>query len=336
MLIVDAMAGIPNDEGENNYMRYRINQLLIGDPGEAKSQLLRYNARLIPGGRYESAQSSTGLSLTAQVEREKDRFTLRLGPVPLARGSVCTLNEIDKMKDMAEQNHFLDTMEEGRFTINKYGRNYDIQSNTSIIASANPINRTWNHHDKINTNEIPIIEQLRQRCDIISIFRSPKSKAELTAYIWQKREVERNYASGLYNDYARLIRNWLKYVRSLPLPAINKEAEDMLDNYICNMGDKGITGIKRRRESLRRLIISRARLKMKNVADEDDAEETMKFYNVMLLHEQQAIAVSKRPEIETRDVCINILKKMKSFGGYAVKELMDAARKESITICGFR
>jgi hypothetical protein len=103
----------------------------------------------------------------------------------------------------------------------------------------------------------------------------------------------------------------------------------MLDNYVCNMGDKGITGIKRRRESLRRLIISRACLKMKNVADEEDAEEVMKFYNVMLLHEQQAIAVSKRPEIETRDVCISILKKMKSFGGYAVKELMDAARKES-------
>jgi hypothetical protein len=71
ILMVFANAGIPNDRDPNNYTRHRIHQLLIGDPGEAKSRFASYiaDSKIIPGARYESAQSSTGLSLTAQVER---------------------------------------------------------------------------------------------------------------------------------------------------------------------------------------------------------------------------------------------------------------------------
>jgi hypothetical protein len=234
------------------------------------------------------------------------------------------------MKSLSEHHHFLDTMEEGEFTINKYGKHYKIPANTSVVASANPINQKWKDTEKIDLNEIPTIEQNIQRFDIISVFRAPTSKAGMIKYLRQKREVKRKYDAGEFDDYIRFLRNYFKYVRG-PLFStitIKKEAEDMLDTYVYEMPDRGITALKRRRESLRRLVTARARLKLKNIADEEDAEEVMKFYNVMLMHEQKTIAVSKRPEIETRDVCIEILKKNKSFP-YSYIELMEIARKNA-------
>jgi DNA replicative helicase MCM subunit Mcm2 (Cdc46/Mcm family) len=47
--------------------------------------------------------------------------------------------------------YLLDTMEEGEFTINKYGINAHVRSPTVIIASANPVKSSWdddNGNDK--------------------------------------------------------------------------------------------------------------------------------------------------------------------------------------------
>lgn len=45
----------------------KINAALIGDPGLVKSTLLRRTVRLVPNSKYESAQNSSGKSLTAIV-----------------------------------------------------------------------------------------------------------------------------------------------------------------------------------------------------------------------------------------------------------------------------
>jgi DNA replicative helicase MCM subunit Mcm2 (Cdc46/Mcm family) len=89
LIMVGANAGIPNIETRMP-KRMRLNALLIGDPSLAKSTVLRETVKVIPSARYESAQSSTGLSLTAQVSKEDGgTYTLRLGPIPLAKGSLC-------------------------------------------------------------------------------------------------------------------------------------------------------------------------------------------------------------------------------------------------------
>jgi DNA replicative helicase MCM subunit Mcm2 (Cdc46/Mcm family) len=46
----------------------KLNAALIGDPGLVKSTLLRRAVRLVPNSKYESAQNSSGKSLTAIVE----------------------------------------------------------------------------------------------------------------------------------------------------------------------------------------------------------------------------------------------------------------------------
>ena len=69
-------------------------QLLARDPGNAKSSLLKKTVSLVPKGRYESIQHLSAKSLTALVLKEEERYSLRLGPIPMARNSLCALNEI--------------------------------------------------------------------------------------------------------------------------------------------------------------------------------------------------------------------------------------------------
>jgi DNA replicative helicase MCM subunit Mcm2 (Cdc46/Mcm family) len=39
---------------------------------------------------------SSGKSLTAIVEKEKENHVLRLGPIPLARNALCDINEFGR------------------------------------------------------------------------------------------------------------------------------------------------------------------------------------------------------------------------------------------------
>jgi|SRR5689334_17613771 len=115
----------------------KIHVLFIGDPGLAKSAMLRKSIELVPNSRYESAENSSGKSLTAIVEKEDESHILRTGPIPAAKGAICALNELGRMF-YQDQKHLLSIMQEQSFTINKHGINARIASPTAIIASANP------------------------------------------------------------------------------------------------------------------------------------------------------------------------------------------------------
>ena len=70
LLLAGVNAGIKNDDNRDP-KRLRINVLLVGDPSLAKSTMLRKIAAIIPNARYESAQGSTGLSLTFMITKEQ-------------------------------------------------------------------------------------------------------------------------------------------------------------------------------------------------------------------------------------------------------------------------
>ena len=320
-LLMSAVNSNADADMKPNDKRQRIHSLLIGEKGLAKSKLLISSTRLIPNSRWESAQGSSGKSLTAIVDKEEDNHILRLGPIPLARNAICAINEFGRTS-FEDQAHFLDVMEEAKFTINKYGINATIKSPTTIIASSNPFgNSNWNDDEKIDIDEIPALKPVLDRFDLVFIFRSLKDEDAIRNYAYKMAELE----SIKIPDYSNYLVKHLEYAKKFN-PIINDEAKNMLTEFFTKIRLEGF-GSNRVLNTLYRMAKAIARLKLKDIVDEEDAKDAMSFYNVMLLNFKMAVNVSTNPKDIAYNEFVKILQNTPN--GITVPELCNIATENN-------
>jgi DNA replicative helicase MCM subunit Mcm2 (Cdc46/Mcm family) len=290
--------------------RNRINVLLAGNPGLGKSSLLKKAITLIPNSRYESVQHSSAKSLTAIVSKEDEQHFLRLGPIPIAKGSVCGLNEIGTMTP-DDQNHLLDIMEEGEFTINKHGFNSKILSQTTIIASTNlknPINYDYGYDAQSSSlYQLPLEKQILDRFDLIVILKDNGDTEALKEYTEKKTE----YQSRIIPNYECFLQKHIDYARKIK-PRVSPEASKMIQQYYLNLNQTASnqnSESKRKLETIIRLSKVVAKLKIKEIVDSEDVIHATRFYNAMIYNYMGSTAqIPKDPVRLTIERCKAILK----------------------------
>ena len=74
-----------------------INVLLLGDPGTAKSQILKFTERVAPISVYTSGKGSSAAGLTASILRDpiSRNFVVEGGAMVLADGGVVTVQRLE-------------------------------------------------------------------------------------------------------------------------------------------------------------------------------------------------------------------------------------------------
>ena len=94
-LLLLLVGGVDKEMNDGMKIRGNLNVLLMGDPGIAKSQLLKYISYISPRGVYTTGKGSSGVGLTAAVIKDPitNDMVLEGGALVLADMGVCCIDE---------------------------------------------------------------------------------------------------------------------------------------------------------------------------------------------------------------------------------------------------
>ena len=317
--ILRSLVGGLYDHGIDNGRRGRINTFLVGDPGTAKSIIARESTKIFHNSRYITAQNASGKSLVGIVDKENDSLVLRLGAAVLAKGSICAINETQAL-EITDQQHLLDIAEEGRCTLDKYGRHFEIDAPTTIIATANPYGSTWSNSDYIDKDEIPTLKTFLDRFDQVFTFRDTNNEDELRNYTEQKTKLRKRRPHN-YN----FLRKYFTYVKAFKTE-ISDDAEARLNKFwILSKLERSATT--RTYDSLFRIAEAQARLNLSPIIDDDIIDEVMMSVSRMLSQYGKIVRTVESPRDTTLTAFLNTLKQCKSV--LSIKQLCEVACQES-------
>lgn len=291
--------GVPKVTPEGVTIRGDIHVLLVGDPGTAKSQLLRYVAKISPRGLYTSGRGTTAAGLTAAVLRERaGGMVLEAGALVLADKGVAAVDEIDKMRD-EDRIAMHEMMEQQTISVAKGGIVATLNARTSILAAANP--KLGRYEGRLTVAEninIPVV--ILSRFDLIFVERDEPDK-----------ELDLQLADHILNVHRRggpvmppilpeILRKYVSYARSKVHPRLSEEAAEHLKQFYLKMREasQGAEGspiaiTPRQLEALIRIAEARARVALRDIVIREDAEAAIRIMRKSL----QAVGAVQEGEV---------------------------------------
>ncbi|KAL1507546.1 hypothetical protein AB1Y20_007167 [Prymnesium parvum] len=285
-------------------LRGDINLLLLGDPSVAKSQFLKFVDKVAPIALYTSGKGSSAAGLTATVIKDSNReFYLEGGAMVLADGGVVCIDEFDKMREQ-DRVAIHEAMEQQTISIAKAGITTVLNSRTSVFAAANPVFGRYDD-DKNAAEQVDFQATILSRFDMIFILRDLYDvEKDMTL---AKHIIDIHVQGGATTAREPpedelsidILKRYIAYARLKCAPRLNADAIATLENYYVSVrqnlhrsdaedeekgrAPRAVPITVRQLEAIVRISESIARMRLSDVATEDDVQLAIHLFSVSTL-----------------------------------------------------
>uniref|UniRef100_A0A672GWI1 DNA replication licensing factor MCM5 n=1 Tax=Salarias fasciatus TaxID=181472 RepID=A0A672GWI1_SALFA len=275
-----------------------INLLMLGDPGTAKSQLLKFVERCSPIGVYTSGKGSSAAGLTASVLRDPATrgFIMEGGAMVLADGGVVCIDEFDKMRE-DDRVAIHEAMEQQTISIAKAGITTTLNSRCSVLAAANSVFGRWD--DTKGEDNIDFMPTILSRFDMIFIIKDQHDQQRdmtLARHVMNVHLSAQTQTEGVEGEIPlATFKKYIAYSRAKCGPRLSAAAAEKLKNRYVVMRsgareheretDKrpSIPITVRQLEAVVRIAESLAKMKLQAVAGEEEVDEALRLFQVSTL-----------------------------------------------------
>uniref|UniRef100_A0A0V0IWQ4 DNA replication licensing factor MCM2 n=1 Tax=Solanum chacoense TaxID=4108 RepID=A0A0V0IWQ4_SOLCH len=231
-----------NVEGKHR-LRGDINILLLGDPGTAKSQFLKYVEKTGQRAVYTTGKGASAVGLTAAVHKDPvtREWTLEGGALVLADRGICLIDEFDKMNDQ-DRVSIHEAMEQQTISITKAGIQATLNARTSILAAANPTGGRYDKTKPLKYN-VALPPAILSRFDLVYVMiddpddQTDYNIAHHIVRVHQRREnpVDPPFSTAQ-------VKRYIMYAKTLK-PKLSAEARELLvDSYVALRQDDTAPG----------------------------------------------------------------------------------------------
>ena len=276
-------------------LRGDINVLMLGDPGTAKSQVLKFTEKVAPIAVYTSGKGSSAAGLTASVIRDASsrEFVLEGGAMVLADGGVVCIDEFDKMREQ-DRVAIHEAMEQQTISIAKAGITTTLNSRTSVLAAANSVFGRWDDTKDADEN-IEFQSTILSRFDLIFIVKDQhlESRDQALAKFVMNVHMRANETATAEGEIGvDDLKRFIQYAKMKCGPRLHPSAAEKLKNHFVQIRGETkrieeetqrhttIPITVRQLEAVVRISEALAKMQLRPFATEEHVDEALRLFKV--------------------------------------------------------